>query len=364
MDYNEKAPFEQKYFISSNSSKGFYNGYPACFGERSGIDRLYVIKGGPGTGKSHFLRSVGQCAEAHGYHATYYYCSSDPASLDGLIVEAEGKPRMGFLDGTAPHVWEPTAPGIRDEIINLGIFWSSAELRLQKAEINRVGGEKSKCYQMAYRFLSACGEITAATETLIRPCVDIRKLKLLAARLLRSQPKGRGFSETSVFTRCVSMSGCATFDTLEGLSAAQGGELVRIDECYGVGYELTACLYALAKKQQLRVTVSCDPIHTHRIDGLYFPDSGACFLVDDGENKTALGRRVTLRRYLDPTAFKEIRGKVRHDLKLAEEMKERACHCLRKAGEHHFALERIYAAAMDFEAKERFEKAFCRELFS
>ena len=45
----------RKYFASANGTEGFANYFPEVFG---GCRRLYVILGGPGTGKSRFLNEV------------------------------------------------------------------------------------------------------------------------------------------------------------------------------------------------------------------------------------------------------------------------------------------------------------------
>ena len=114
-----------RYFAASNSCQGFRNYYGDIFTD-SRTDRLYIIKGGPGTGKSHFMKVVARRARARGYRITEYACSSDPASLDGIILEREGSPTLGFLDGTAPHTREPTLPGVKEELLNLGAFWAEA----------------------------------------------------------------------------------------------------------------------------------------------------------------------------------------------------------------------------------------------
>lgn len=354
--------FEKSFFASSNSSKGFKNDYPACFGRDSGIQRLYVIKGGPGTGKSHFLRTVGRYAERVGYQTTYYYCSSDPASLDGLRIEGEGKICMGFLDGTAPHVWEPAAPGVREEIVNLGIFWNGESLRAQSAEIEHLSRKKSECYQRAYRYLSACGELISAVESLVSPCIKRDRLHALAKRLLKLQSMGQDFQRIPAHVRCVGMTGCQYLRTYESMASHVGGEIIAVDECYGLGYALTAELLEISGQKKLNVMVSEHPIHTHRIDGLFYPDTGLCVLVMADEAVTAPHRQINLRRYLDHGAFRSLRGEVRHDLKLAEELKQGACRSLANAGEFHFALEKIYASAMDFKAKDQFDKAFCRNI--
>ena len=90
------------YFASSNSGEGFKNYYHEVFGA---AERIYVIKGGPGTGKSRFMRDTAEYAKSRGWECEHYYCSSDPASLDGLIL-TRGERRIAVIDGTPPHAWE------------------------------------------------------------------------------------------------------------------------------------------------------------------------------------------------------------------------------------------------------------------
>lgn len=359
----DPSVFEKKFFASSNSSGGFKNDYASGFGEGSGIERLFVVKGGPGTGKSHFMRTVARQAEKHGYTPTYYCCSSDPASLDGVILEGKELPTLGFLDGTAPHVWEPTLPGAYDEIINLGVFWNADRLRVRSGEIRRLNREKSRGYRRAYDYLGACGHVTAVADDLVADAAEKEKLNALAARLLRSQRSGTRFSERLAHTRGIGMSGCVSFDTYEQMARRSEGEVVYIESCYGLEYFLTAALYAQAKKQRLSLLVSHHPIHTHKIDGLYFTDGRLAILTGPTEDAPTQCRRISLRRYLQTERFKEVRAEVRHALKMAEEQKDCACQSLRTVAEYHFAIEKIYAEAMDFEAKDKFDKDFCRKLF-
>ena len=53
-----------RYFLGANSEDGFaslYAGFAAA-----GDDRLHIIKGGPGTGKSGFMKRLGAAAEKAG----------------------------------------------------------------------------------------------------------------------------------------------------------------------------------------------------------------------------------------------------------------------------------------------------------
>ncbi|MBQ3014173.1 MAG: ATPase, partial [Clostridia bacterium] len=70
-----RAMGENAYFAASNSTKGFISYYEEIF-RASRIGRIYAVKGGPGTGKSCFLRDVSESAAGHGWECEYIYCSS------------------------------------------------------------------------------------------------------------------------------------------------------------------------------------------------------------------------------------------------------------------------------------------------
>ena len=76
---------KKRYFAAANSADGFVNYFPSIFGAAP-CRRLFVIRGGPGTGKSSFMRRVADAAEHAGIEVTYYHCSSDAESLDGLFL--------------------------------------------------------------------------------------------------------------------------------------------------------------------------------------------------------------------------------------------------------------------------------------
>ena len=46
---------EEKYFAAANSGEGFVSYFGEVFGEQN-FEHVYIIKGGPGTGKSYLLK--------------------------------------------------------------------------------------------------------------------------------------------------------------------------------------------------------------------------------------------------------------------------------------------------------------------
>ena len=352
-----------RYFAASNSCLGFRNYYGDIFTD-SRTDRLYIIKGGPGTGKSHFMKVVARRARARGYRITEYACSSDPASLDGLLLNREGSPTLGFLDGTAPHVREPVLPGVKEEMINLGQFWNNRLLAGQSDTIRTLTAGKSAAYGRAYAYLAACGEVDRAVESLMEGCVHRDRLEALADRILRHQPRGETFSAVPALRRAVGMTGQVCLHTFERVTAENGGTLLIAEDYYGLGYRLTAALMARSRQLGHRLWVSYDPVYPQKIDGLYYLDGNLCVLVGHAEPPEGCAlRTLSLRRYADPTLLKGIRGELRHGYAQRDRLLASALRELASAATFHFDLESIYSAAMDFGRKEAYTEEFCASLF-
>ncbi|SFD06792.1 PRK06851 family protein [Clostridium uliginosum] len=136
------------YYACANTSKGFYNLFPSNL---EGLDNIYILKGGPGTGKSTLIRSIGNDWTKKGYDIEFIHCSSDNNSLDGVIIP---KIKAAIVDGTSPHVIEPTAPGAIEEYVNLGIAWDSNKLKSHTEEIINIKKHIATCYQNAYRLFA------------------------------------------------------------------------------------------------------------------------------------------------------------------------------------------------------------------
>ena len=199
---------KQKYFAASNSKNGFVSYYADAFGK---AERVYIIKGGPGTGKSYFMKQVAKAAELAGHETVYIYCSSDPDSLDGIIIDG----RSALLDGTAPHAVEASLPGARDELIDLGRFWDKNILVASREKIEALAAEKSRSYRRAYSCLRAAGSLLDAACELILPCVLEEKLKRSASRYVNMLADGDEFKISELAVDSIGMRGERRFPTLE-----------------------------------------------------------------------------------------------------------------------------------------------------
>ncbi|MCT4605324.1 MAG: ATPase [Marinisporobacter sp.] len=93
-----KKGWIKKIFPGGNTAKGFYSYYDYIIGNDA--KRLFVIKGGPGVGKSSFMKKIGYEMVDKGYDVEFHQCSSDNDSLDGIVIPDL---KIAMLDGTAPQ---------------------------------------------------------------------------------------------------------------------------------------------------------------------------------------------------------------------------------------------------------------------
>ena len=118
------------FFLGANAPEGFHSLFSELYDPLDGW-QAYILKGGPGTGKSTFLRTVAQACDAKGVEYETIRCASDPRSLDAIRIESK---KICLVDGTAPHVIEPKYPGAVEKTLELGAFRQDAPLREKRAE--------------------------------------------------------------------------------------------------------------------------------------------------------------------------------------------------------------------------------------
>lgn len=168
---------EKHYFACGNTAKGFQNMFESNL---QGLKKIYILKGGPGTGKSTLMKRVGKIYGDKGYDVEYIHCSSDPDSLDGVIVRKIG---VGIVDGTAPHVIEPKTAGAIEEYVNLGVAWNTGLLEVKVEEIQAIQSQIAQCYPNAYEAFAEALKIHDEWEHIYIDNMDFEKADDLSSRV-------------------------------------------------------------------------------------------------------------------------------------------------------------------------------------
>ncbi len=167
-------------FAGGNTVLGFFSYYDYII-DWEKAKGIYILKGGPGTGKSTFMKDIGNEAVNNGYDVEYFHCSSDSDSLDGIAIP---ELKIAMIDGTPPHIIDPKYPGIVDKIVNLGDFLNQNELMKDNKTIIEKRKEIKKYFDRAYRYLRSAGILYEDIESFYSNALNISKVYRVEGELI------------------------------------------------------------------------------------------------------------------------------------------------------------------------------------
>jgi len=159
-------------FPGGNTCKGFYSFYDYILPQNE-ANKIIILKGGPGVGKSTFMRRIGLEMCSMGYTVEFMHCSSDNNSLDGLVITDL---KIAMIDGTSPHIVDPKHPGAIDEILHLGDFWNEEGLRQSRNEITSLTSQIGNLFARAYKYLGAAKYLYDDIEKIYDEAIDMKAI--------------------------------------------------------------------------------------------------------------------------------------------------------------------------------------------
>lgn len=340
------------YFAGANTAHGFEGLYSRIADERT-RERVYVIKGGPGTGKSTLIRKAVEAAAKEGFAAELYFCGSDPESLDGAVLDG----RIVLLDGTSPHVRDMSYPGASSSLIDLSKFWDSGVLECARDEILARSTAKSACWDSAYRWMRAADTVNEEWMSHTERCFNREKASAYAGRFLKhlGKPASGESGHTEVcYTRAVTMRGRCYLPTFENLAET----VYAVSDMYGCAALFMELLAGRLASAGYDTVVSRLPV-TGYADGIFLPSRKIAVVTSNPE---AEHRTIHMTRFVHDGIPQEVRGQMRLAAKVEESCMTEALACLSRAAEEHFALEEIYRQAMDFSSLGRYGRKICAEI--
>jgi len=325
----------EKYFAAANTYKGFKSYFSEIFPPEK-FDSIYVIKGGPGTGKSSLMKKVA----AHFYKKECkieeIYCSSDPNSLDGIICK-RGEKKIAIIDGTSPHETDARIPGAIDEIINLGDNWDKRWLNAKREDILALNTEKRTAYKTAYSYLKIAGECANFIVKTIKEKFDFSKAHCVISEFCQKlSPNNTEFVQTRLLSS-FGKYGEFKLDTLKKKAdyfvSVSGNEFIGL-----IFIEELLKHIDVLRISRTEFPLALDPSYH---DAVYIPDAKTAFALDSAADIVA------------DEFLKSNLGYDNERIKNAKSIREIAMDEAKRwfaiASDLHFRLEDIYSHTMSFE---------------
>ncbi|NLV17024.1 MAG: hypothetical protein GXY50_07445 [Syntrophomonadaceae bacterium] len=344
----------RQFYPGGNTCQGFYSFYHYIVNPRA--TRIFVLKGGPGVGKSTFMKKFAREFEKTGFNLELHWCSSDNDSLDALVLSDY---EIALLDGTNPHIVDPRYPGAVDEIINLGECWNEALLIHSKLPIIDFTDSIARYFRMAYLRLKEAQTVWNQLHEYYLESVPksfgyhiLRQLKQELADT-KAFPAGDMNSTRHLFASAITPLGVAT----HAASLIQDHRILALQGNPGTGmHEILQDLLQWSYQKSIPVEVYHNCFNPDLLEILVFPHhriavvdaSGLVVNFEKTLSKVAEGRIFDFNGEIDPGRIMRFSGEI-------EDAKERfntsllaAIGFINLAKQNHDQLEQYFIPAMNF----------------
>ena len=348
------------FFLGTTTPAGF-KGYFEPLRREPGM-QMYLIKSGPGCGKSTLMKRLALKAEQKGEPIQRIHCASDPDSLDGVIFLDK---RAAIVDATAPHVLEPDAPGAEEQVVSLYHTLDADALRAHADEVKHLFAQNAALRSRAARYIASAGSLLLDSRRAEACSANFEKVrryvKRLCTRLLpRTEEMG---SEELRLLSAITPKGEVFY---QGTVQALADRCILFRDDYGA---VSRLLLELIRAETLArgyhiITCPCAMHPEDKIDHIIIPSLRLAFLTDNRWHPVRLSAAQTVRcsRFVDRENLSACRARLRFNERAAAELLEQACALMAQAKSCHDELETYYRTAVDF-AQVDAAAAQCMELF-
>lgn len=354
-------------YPGGNTPLGFYSYYRYVIDSQE-ANRIFILKGGPGTGKSTLMKKIGLELAKQGYDIEFMHCSSDNNSLDGVVIP---KLAIAVIDGTAPHMVDPLYPGAVDEIINLGQYWRVEGISELKREIIFINKKIKENYQRAYRYLRAASLLMEDTEAIFEQALD-RGQESLFVYELKQTLFGKGFparipgKQRCLFAAAITPNGFS--DYLDSLCF--GNKIIRL---YAPSGSSTGRILESLKDEALIMGYNIEtyycPMSPQKVEHIVIPSLKVSIITAneyqdisgfDGENCTT----CNMNDFFDNDIIKCFESQLYFNRLNTDTLIQKAVESISFSKACHDELEKYYIKNMDFDELTEVKETIIRKILA
>lgn len=335
-------------FPGGNTYKGFFSYYDYIMPQEK-AKRIIILKGGPGVGKSSFMRYIAEHMLSKGFDVEFMHCSSDPDSLDGVVIPEKN---IALMDGTAPHVVDPKNPGAVDEIINLGEFWIEDGFLQNKDKILFINNEIKKTFQRAYKYIQAAFSIYEDNTEIYNSSMGHGKANLIISKLIRNIFGDTDVSESEgkkrhLFASAITPKGIMNY--LPTLITSKEVYVLKGKPGTGTERLLERVRLAAAERGFYTESFYC-ALNPHKLEHLIIPDLDTCLTTSNTYHQTDVDTAevIDLDLYLDNKALDRYTDIISFNDNEIEKLLDKAVQTIKQAKIYHDELESYYVPNMNF----------------
>ena len=345
------------FFLGANTPEGFYSAFDSLTDDKM-IDQVFIIKGGPGCGKSTFMKKLADKLILEGSDTEYIYCSSDTDSLDAMICPAA---KTVVCDGTAPHVTEPKYPAAFETYLNFADFWDASMVKKNLKEIVALNSGIKQSYRRAYGFIRSASIVSDEMFSTVLPFCNIDKIKKRTKGIIAREIPHKNSFEGQMKKRFLSAVGKDNIFFLSDTISRNFERVYRISDTYGLSHFMLSPIAKAAFDSGYTAYVcSCPFKPGNKIDHVLIPALSLAFITtneyltypDDSD------RHIRLDAYLDHDEYLSSRDQLRQWKKIQQNLLLNAADAIKNSNSLHDELEKYYIPAMDFNKINRFAHDF------
>ncbi len=336
----------EQYFLGANTINGFCGEFTNNFDNEHGW-RVYILKGGAGTGKSTLLKKAAEKLKNKGEKVTVCPCSADYNSLDAIIVQDK---KLIILDGTAPHVVEPKYPGVSEVIVNLGeAFKNDGFLGNEKAIIE-LCKKNSMLHSFAARYMSAAGRLLNNAYIAVLSATNTNKCEKYAENLAKKYIAKKKNAQGKIWYRYLLSASCGKIVCLSNTLNFYEKIIPIADEYFATSSIILQRISAFALKSGYEVICCKNPFIESCLDAVFIPELSLAFCVKNRFYKLNTNSRIIhSERFLEKEKLKTQRAKLNFAKKSADMLINHATQVIYSAKKVHDEIEKYYILAMDYD---------------